>query len=79
MSRTFRTAATSGAKVQVRDADTHQVLAHSVVASGGQVTTVTVTFTINGGANTNIELKVLAQNARSTVEVYDLNVQPTAA
>ena len=58
------------------DATTRTVLAHIDVATGGRVKNVAVRFTIGGDATDNVELKVLAQNAHSTVDVYDLNVQP---
>ncbi len=72
----FRVAAAGGVKLQVRDATTHALLARTDVTTGGQVKNVTVPFTVGGGSANNVELKVLAQNARSTVDVYAMNVQP---
>jgi len=74
----FRIAATGRTKLQVRDATTHSVLAHPDVTTDGRIENVTVPFTIGGGATNPIELKVLAQNPRSVVDVYDVNVQPAA-
>jgi hypothetical protein len=72
----FRVAAAGGTTLQVRDATTHAILAHLDVATGDRIENVTVPFTVAGGATDNIELKVLAQNPHSVVDVYDLNVQP---
>lgn len=72
----FHLAAAGGAKLQVRDATTHAVLAHLDVNTDGRVRDVTVPFTVASPATDSIELKVLAQNARSVIDVYDLNVQP---
>jgi hypothetical protein len=71
----FRLAATGGTKLQVRDATTHAVLGHLDVATGGRIENVNVPFTVAGDATNNIELKVLAQNPHSVVDVYDLDVQ----
>ncbi len=72
----FRMSAAGGAKLQVRDATTHAVVAHLDLATSDHVTTVELPFTVGDGATGNFELKVLAQNPRSVVDVYDLNVQP---
>ena len=72
----FNLSAAGGVKLQVRDATTHAVLAGVDVSTGGQVKNVSVPFNVGGGSANNIELKVLAQNARSAVDVYDMNVQP---
>ncbi len=73
----FRLAAAGGVKLQVRDATTHAVLAGIDVTTGGRVKNVAVPFTVAGGSANNLELKVLAQNAHSTVGVYAMNVQPS--
>jgi hypothetical protein len=72
----FRVAVAGGAKLQVRDRITRTALAHLDVDTGGHVKNVSVRFTVGGAATDHVELKVLAQNAHSTVDVYDLNVQP---
>ena len=72
----FRVAVAGEAKLQVRDTIGRTALAHLDVATGGHIKTMSLRFTIAGRATDNIELKVLSQNAHSTVDVYDLNVQP---
>ncbi len=72
----FRVATAGRVKLQVVDATTHTLLAHIDSATRGRVENVAVRFTIGGDATDNVELKVLAQTAHSTVAVYDLNVQP---
>lgn len=72
----FRMAVAGAAKVQVRDTFGRTVLAHLDVDTRGQVKNVNLRFTIAGPATHKVELKVLAQNAHSTVDVYDVNVQP---
>jgi hypothetical protein len=71
----FRVAVAGEAKLQVRDMIGRTALAHLDVATGGHAKTVSLRFTI-ARATDNIELKVLAQNAHSTIDVYDVNVQP---
>ena len=72
----FRVAVAGGAKLQVRDATSRSALAHLDVTTGGRVKNLSLRFSIAGTATENVELKVLAQNAHSTVDVYDVNVQP---
>jgi hypothetical protein len=72
----FRVAVAGEAKLQVRDMIGRTALAHLDVATGGRIKTVSLRFTIAGRATDNVELKVLAQNAHSTIDVYDVNVQP---
>ncbi len=72
----FRIAAAGGVKLQVLDTTTHTVPAQMDVATGGRIKSVAVHVTVPGATTNTVELKVLAQNAHSTVDVYDLNVQP---
>jgi hypothetical protein len=71
----FRMAVTGEAKLQVRDLIGRRALAHRDVATSGRVRTVSMRFTI-ARATDNVELKVLAPNAHSNIDVYDLNIQP---
>ena len=72
----FRVAVAGEAKLQVRDTIGRTTLAHVALTTGGRIKTVSLRFTIAGRATDTVELKVLAQNAHSTVDVYDVNVQP---